>query len=118
MTYETRDGAMVAVLLMQRRLKTGGWKIRVHENLGWHCELKRGGLTLWESSKTGRRSTYSCLLGVPPGDMGGHGFWVDRKRHYDPNKAVESQLQVAQAFVRQCQAEIRAALDPRDWTHR
>ena|SRR5690242_18009931 len=77
-----------------------GWKIQVWENLGWHMSLHKGNLYLHYSF-----GTFSGFLSDehPNSDCG---FWHESFHHKDPNKVVARKLEVAQAFVDNCQAII------------
>lgn len=101
----TRNEAVEAALKLLQKMKSSGWKSRVHENMGWHYSLERGPLKLYEEFHWGKPS-YSCLLGV---GIGGHGFWLLNDICRDPNIAVKKQLQIARSFVLSCQKTINEA---------
>jgi hypothetical protein len=95
----TKSEAKSAGEALRALLIGDGWKVRVHENMGWHfCvvrELAGYSIKVYQSkSREGRLiHEYSCLLG----DAGGLACWsVDSGRRFrDPNQAVLAQYEVA-----------------------
>jgi hypothetical protein len=82
-----------------RQMKTGGWSIRVHENLGWHWDLTHtdAHLTLCNSMYCGKMSYFAMLSHNT--QNAGNTEWTKNDRHKDPNKAVEAVLACAQEEV-------------------
>lgn len=77
-----------------------GWKVMVHENLGWHVHLQKRGLSLhWDDHAM---RTYSLLWNETP-YRGGH------FKH--PKEAIENWVKVTSAYVKRC-AEVIAAVKP------
>lgn len=93
--YETRENARTAAKACLRRMKTGGWKIRVWRNISWYWELRCGNLTV-NRGVVG----YNCYLRTNEG-LGGASFWHDHQTYQDPNEAVREQLKKARKFVRE-----------------
>lgn len=97
-TQESKAAARAAGMKLLRRMKGKGWRLRVHENIGWHYSVYRGPLQLFPS---GPRHFF-CLLSGNPTDrpaMGGDGIWIDRGVYTDPNKAVDGQIRLARAVI-------------------
>ncbi len=82
------------------KMKGKWWKLRVHENLGWHYCVFNGALSIHQSND-GR---YGALLSnIDEGRYcgGGLAVWNDGKYYIDPNRAVLNQLAKAKAHVEQ-----------------
>ncbi len=93
----TKKQAEAAGAKLLKKLKGKGWKIRVWENLGWHCAAHNGALTVHYDSRDG---THSCLLSDRVNDHGaGQGYWTENYYPKDPNKAVARQMKLAREFI-------------------
>ena len=83
-----------------KRMKTKGWKIHVHQNIGWHWCLENldGHLTL-NPTYDGLRFYTLLSDGSCPhsGSINWSGSYKDN-RHEDPNDAVAAQLKAAQLY--------------------
>ena len=90
------------------KMKTKGWKIRVHENMGWHYSLLNGGLSIHADKHKGKY-TYHCMLGTDPGS--GDAIWTARGEGYypDPNKAVKFAVEYARKVIDGYAAVLEAA---------
>jgi hypothetical protein len=84
-----------------RQLKYKGFKINVWENVGWHWELYKGGLHLYNSGDNFFTLLSEC------GKSGGHGFWNTSFRHKDPNKVITDQLKAAKSFIKKCSDAVK-----------
>lgn len=78
-------------------MKTKGWEIRMHENMGWHYKLVlpiegiegiAGGASIHPISKNG---PYFCMISENYLGAGQQGLY-DPKPCDDPNKAFENSL--------------------------
>ncbi len=75
-------------------MKTKGWEIRMHENLGWHYKLvlpiegTNGGASIRAVSNDG---PYFCMITTSYLGTGQQGLY-DPKPCDDPNKAFENSL--------------------------
>lgn len=76
------------------KMRGKGWKIRVHENLGWHYQVYYGGMNVYASGSGGRK--YWVLFNTHDGIGAGDMRWSN-SGHYssDPNKAVAAVLRRA-----------------------
>lgn len=105
----TKNKAMQRAKAMQAKMKTKGWRIEVHENFGWHYSIRKGWITLYESTCDGFPSTYWTLMSNMRG--AGETFLLVPDRHTrrqkDPNKAVEAQLKVAKAHLKKIQDAVQ-----------
>jgi len=103
---DTKAGATKKAKALLALMKTKGWKIRVHENIGWHYSLLNGGLSVRSSVYEGK-TTYSCMLGTTPGS--GEGIWTDMGagNSAGPNEAVK----VTVEYARECLNEYTTVLE-------
>jgi hypothetical protein len=100
------DGKMVRACLNNPK----GWKIRVFENLGWHVNLVKGGMSLyWDCYNKGPR-TFSTLFDSSGHGPGGEMYWSDHFHSINPNTALEHQLKLAKNFVKQCTKAIQEVI--------
>ena len=97
MMTRTKAQATQQAKAMLRKMRSKGWRVQVHENLGWHYRLVLGSIQLFESDH--RRGHYWTLCDerIPP--VGGVPRWTDNRHFKDPNKAVAHQLKAMQAHV-------------------
>ncbi len=81
-----------------KRMKTKGWKARVHENMGWHYSILNGGLVV-HTSYWKNKYSYSAMLGSDPGS--GDGVWTryPGRNFTDPNKAVQDCVEHARQIL-------------------
>lgn len=75
-----------------KQMKTKGWEIRVHENLGWHWCLENVG---GHFCIHGEDNCYWTLLSDGDYAHTGSVDWNARKEFSDPNRAVDHQLTLA-----------------------
>jgi hypothetical protein len=81
---------------MLRKMKTKGWRLALHENMGWHYRLVCGSIQVYESDDGGRYSTLASNTIPGPG---GYPPWTDSKHFKDPNRAVAHQLRLMQEHI-------------------
>lgn len=110
-TYGSRELATAEARKVLKLMKTKGWKIEVWENLGWHFCLRNYRLSLYESRYGAKPPQYSCLLASndrAPGS--GSCLWSPQQGHHrsDPNVAVEVQMRLAEAVVRELHESLQA----------
>ena len=81
-----------------KKMKGKGWKLRVHENIGWHFNVWNGPIAVHDSGD----GIYWCLMGTAADCLGvacGHMDWSDNFHNKDPNKVVEHQVRIARKVV-------------------
>lgn len=83
---------------MLRLMKTKGWRLCIHENMGWHYCLRCGSMAVYES-RDDRGLWYSTLAGTTIPAPGGYPPWTDSKHFKDPNRAVAHQLFMMQRHI-------------------
>jgi hypothetical protein len=93
-SYNTKQEAEQAAFKTLSRMKTKGWAIHVHQNLGWFYCLKNKTLNLYEMS-----GNFHCLLSEGTYENTGAVYWTTNNAFEDPNDAVEDQMNVAKAFA-------------------
>jgi hypothetical protein len=80
-------------------MKGKGWKLRVHENLGWHYNVWNGPAAVYPSGANNGK--FFCLLSNR--DCGGTGAgvaaWTTKGSYKDPNRAVEKEVESAQEYA-------------------
>lgn len=105
----TKQGAITKGRQLRARMKTGGWKLVVWQNMGWHYNLQRGPITL-NVSKDRQATVYWCQMTSDPKRSGyGEVFW-DRCPYFrDPNRAVAAQIRIAERFAARLARAIAAA---------
>lgn len=104
-TKDEHDKAKAIGVMTLKRLKNpAGWKIRVWENMGWHVQLKKGGMNL-HIRTYGDKIEYSTLFSAE-GGSGGDPSWTDQFRSEDPNKAVEHQLKLVRRELKKIQKSL------------
>lgn len=101
MSYNSKLEAETAANDCLKLMKTKGWKICVHENLGWHWCLEHvgGHICLYQSSFAAAGSGYYTLMSDGETAHSGCLNWHSENHFNDPNKAVEHQLQIAREFA-------------------
>lgn len=103
MSYTTKAQATAAARACRRKMKTKGWKLYVHENLGWHWCLEHadGFFTLHEFNHPGEKPKYWTLMSDGGHQHCGSGEWTPRNKMFlDPNRAVAYQLKLAKDYAR------------------
>jgi hypothetical protein len=114
MSFKTKEEATLRAKAVLRKMKTKGWKIRVHENLGWHFSLQNKTLNLSEHADTDGKHYYSCLISPEPGGVCGLSLWTDPRwaiplASRNPNTCVDASLGYAfHAVQRLCQSLVPA----------
>ncbi len=83
-------------------MKTSGWEIDVHENLGWFWKLTKAGGKLTVSGpqpayKTIGPRLYHAMLSET--GSGCTAAYYDNKRFPDPNKAVTHRIDLARRYA-------------------
>jgi hypothetical protein len=101
MSFTSEASAMKRAKEVLAMMETKGWKIRVHENMGWHWTLHNGPLNLHESSSG---DSFFCLVSSEPKGSGGLAMWTDSEAYKhrsakEPNACVERALRYAQAVL-------------------
>lgn len=114
-TWDAYQAAVKAAEALKARLTKSlgpGWRVYVHENLGWHWRVGRGPLTVYASTSYSR-TRYSCLRADGPDNHSGSGamLWSDQeqRRYTTPEAAVRAQLALGRAVVNRLQATLRVA---------
>lgn len=100
-----------------KKMKGKGWKLRVHENLGWWFNVYNKNLSVSSNDaykqKKSEKTYYSCLMSDNINDhSSGAMIWTERggKGYYtDPNKAVEYQVKLARKIVDELNKAVEAA---------
>ena len=109
-----------------KKLDGKGWRLRVHENLGWHYNVWKGPISINASfNPRGKKTTYSVLISSsderPP--VGGLVLWTSndtsRASHKDPNVAVRRAVKYARLVIDRLSAQLREAEEavPVETTH-
>lgn len=89
-----------------KRMKGKGWKLYVHENLGWFYSVYNGNLSV--SPGYDNKPPYSCLLSdTDKYRFIGSYIWIDPYHSKDPNKVVEHQLRTARTEVNKLDAIVK-----------
>lgn len=105
MHERTKAEATAKAKALLKRMTTKGWKIRVHENMGWHYNLINGPVNLYEYVLEIGKPHYSCLIGTENGGCGvGLALWTEEKafKHpssKDPNKCVARAVSFAHSVI-------------------
>jgi hypothetical protein len=91
----TKEQAEAAGAELLAKMKGEGWKLIVHENLGWHYRVVRPPLQVYRSY--GGLGGYHVLMGSSSNETyGGLAVWATEQRAFDdPNEAVAAQLETA-----------------------
>ncbi len=93
-----------------KKVKGKGWKIRVHQNMGWFYCLQNGYLSVHEYDWDDDGLSYSCGLSNEVGGVGTPMYWSDHPTHYDdPNEAIAGQIKRARAFIDRCNNVVQHA---------
>lgn len=109
MSYDTREQAEAKGRVVYAKLKNkAGWGIHVWENSGWHVGLQKEGLNLCIHEYGEGQMTFSTLLSADNTHLGtGEVYWSPGKHFTNPNKAIQHQIEIAEAFVKKCKAAIQ-----------
>jgi hypothetical protein len=114
-TYAAYKVAIARGERLLARMKGYGWRLRVHENLGWLYCVYSSNITVspnYGASNVKRypdesKLTYTCLINSEAGKPhAGSGLWSTDFYCKDPNKAVQHELNNARLVV----AKLFAAL--------
>ena len=96
--YRSKDAATQAAKATLARMKTKGWRVRVHENMGWYWSLLNGPVMVTNSLVHNR--FYAMVS--PDVKCGGSGLsaWTDTSGTFtDPNAAVDDAVKRAKQYV-------------------
>lgn len=102
----TKESATERAKKLQARLNksTGSkWKIRVHENLGWHFNVYAATISVRQYGP----KKYSCLVSDGEYEDIGEGIWSINNNASTPEESIMIQM----AEVRTVVAKYRIALD-------
>lgn len=88
-TKTAHDQAQRKARILLGKLKGKGWRIRVHENIGWHFSVENDRISVWESD-----GKYRALLRPHYTHFGRANF-----RNRNPNIVVRQVIQEAEASV-------------------
>jgi hypothetical protein len=115
MTYSSKAAAQKRAEQLRKQMQGKGWKIRVHENMGWHFNLRLGPVQLHEESMNGKK-WYFCLIGTDLVSSGGLAMWTDSEAHQrasskDPNKCVQHAIEFARAIINMHSDNLKIAED-------
>ena len=101
-TWKEYQRALRKAEALRRKMKTGDWRIHVHDNLGWHYSIVCGGLGCYRQIEVFEYDGeyHAGLFGGTPSEVHVSEYFKD------PNKAVAAQLQ----RIRQVTAEWNAVL--------
>ena len=61
-TYECEHAALAVGNRIANSLGED-WKVRAWENLGWHSDVYRDGVTVWDTASYDGKESYYCLIG-------------------------------------------------------
>ena len=88
-----------------KRMKGKGWKLRVHENIGWHYNVWNGPAAVYPSVD----GMFHCLLADRDceGTGCGNNNWTTNFHSKDPNEVVEHEVASARAFLKQCNRQLQ-----------
>ena len=101
MSYKTLQAAMDRGEKVLAMMKSEGWKLNTHENMGWHWNLENGAIRLHESHFQGESRGFWTLMSREIGGSGGNPDWTakDNKHYANPNDAVEAQVKLAREVL-------------------
>lgn len=97
MSFDSEKAATREAFNVKRSLKTDGWTIQVHENMGWHFSLRNldGHLSLHQSRHTAGQPQYWTLFSITGKGVGDPAL-CDNHHSIDPNKAVAHQMNIVE----------------------
>lgn len=88
------------------RMEGKGWRLRVHENLGWHYRVTSGPLYVGEN---GDGTCWAMVSDDPKTAGSGLGMWTTKDiRTKDPNKAARAALKAAKVVVDRLNEVVKA----------
>lgn len=91
-TKQQAEAQAAKALAKMRNPKT--WKVRVHENLGWHWNLNAANGQICVAPGYDGNTDFFCMISRPGSPGGGNPEWTPcpGKRFSDPQSAVDSAL--------------------------
>lgn len=99
---KTEGEAYKGAVILQDLMNTTGWRIRVWENLGWHYQISKGTISIYEAYKhIDDPTSYHAMIAGEPG-QNGHGLaaWSgDFFASSDPNEVVWRAIGEAVTYV-------------------
>lgn len=97
----TKQQATRAANALLRRMRTKGWRIFVHENLGWHyCVENADGHITVNPHAAGKSGKFYCMMSAGKYPHTGNVSWGTHQYFKDPNAAVSVTLALAKAYAR------------------
>jgi hypothetical protein len=105
--YETKEEATKAGKIAKKELEAikgfeKKWKLRVHENMGWHFSLKMGPINVskYEPDRKNGKPRWHVLISNEKGGIGGLAMWTPEKSSgTDPEKVIRRSVQAAQDAI-------------------
>lgn len=98
----TKSEAVAKGRALLARMKGKGWKLRVHENLGWHYCVYSGPVGVSPSRTSQGVRFFSLVAGEPEGSKGSSGLavWSPNGTDYkDPNRAAQEAVKIVREVV-------------------
>lgn len=109
MTFNNKKDALKEGRRIKTLLKSPeGWRVRTWENLGWHVDLIKGNMSLYNTKGQWDGNDRFRVLFSSDKTGGGAAFWTSDFSSSDPNKAIRMQLHDARQFVQRCVKAIKA----------
>jgi hypothetical protein len=110
-SYKTKKAATEAGKTeLMSKLKGKGWKLRVHENLGWHYAADKGNVHVHPVHNRGEKPKFMCLIAGRADECGwGDCDWSTKFAHHDPIKVIKHELRSVQEVTNQKVAARRGA---------
>jgi hypothetical protein len=111
-THAQYLAAVKAAEACLKRMTTKGWKVRVHDNLGWFWCLEHesglltvsgGQLPYGQNPKKGFHAMLSSTKDSGACDTA----WYDTEHFDDPNEAVTHRLQLAASYIERIAGPLR-----------
>ena len=101
----TKKEATAAGKALLKQLEGKGWRLRVHENCGWHFAVVNDYMSVYRSGIDGM---YSTLLSTQLERCSGAGevYWTDELSFSDTNEAVAHQLELARQHLAKVQTVV------------
>jgi len=95
----TKNEAEKAGQELLGKMKDPNWKLRVWQNLGWHCEISNGPISI--SYHPESQNPYLILMSDDPRRNGvGAIFWhMDKSSFKDPLVCIKKQVEAARKRV-------------------
>lgn len=99
MSFKTEQEATQEAHRVSQLMKTKGWKIRVHQNAGWHFALHNlGGKLSLHQSEYGEQLQYWTLFSISHPGCGDPHFTQHGVHFADPNEAVSFQMEAVENY--------------------